>query len=190
MTARQFCYKDISLEMPLEYVLPCRKQGHIQESVISRDLTVTSWGTHQHLVKEYLLIKMCCSQNRKNNDVRSCCHDTDNSTWVFVLLHCTMLIDTTWICCMLCYALDMDSGELFVYLISILTVWEIIVVYHSPWNELSKTINVKNLARWLSQSSTWWMIVVILITLSQSLLSLWQLPQLPVPMPTLIQDYL
>lgn len=135
---------------------------------------------------KYLFNKMCCSQNHDNCDLRitlSWFWEQHIGVWL------SALSSTGWYNSDLLYTLDMDSGELFIYLISILTVWEIIVVSYRPWNELNKIINVKNLSAWLSLSSTWWMIAVTVMTLSQSLLPLWQVPQLSAPTSTLRQNY-
>ena len=136
---------------------------------------------------KYLFNKMCCSQNHDNHDLRitlSWFWEQHIGVWL------SALGNTDWDKSDLLYTLDMDSGELFIFLISISIVWEIIVVSYRPWNELNKTINVKNLSAWLSLSSTWWMIAVAVMTLSQSLLPLWQVPQLSAPTSTLRENCL
>lgn len=135
----------------------------------------------------YLFNKMCCYQNHDNRDLKitlSWFLEQHIGVWL------SALSSTGWYSSELLYTLDMDSGELFIYLISILTVREIIVVSYWLWSELNKIINVKNLSAWLSLSSSWWMIAVTVMTLSQSLLPLWQVPQLSAPTSTLRQNYL
>ena len=136
---------------------------------------------------KYLFNKMCCSQNHDNHGLRiklSWFWEQHIGVWL------SALSNTDWYKSDLLYTLDMDSGELFIFLIFISIVWEIIVVSYRPWNELNKIINVKNLSAWQSLSSTWWMIAVTVMTLSQSLLPLWQVTQLSAPTSTLRQNCL